>query len=243
MTNASKTDYPPGHASSDDPRDQVAVASNVLGLEDQGDLVWGHVSLRDPDGRGLWMKRSGIGFDEVGRDDVLLIDRDGNVLEGEGRRHAEYPIHAEIMAARPEVQSVLHSHAANAVAFGALGSPLRPISHEGNLFVPPDIARFIETGDLILTAELGQAVAAALGDRNAVLLVNHGIVTCGEDLPSAVVTAILLDRACRTQLAAMAAGELRHWSDDAEALSKREHCYAPALLRQAWDYLVRHLPE
>lgn len=225
----------------DDPRRLVSVGSRVLGLEDQSDLVWGHLSMRDPDGRGVWMKRSTIGFGEVEPDDVLLVGRDGDVLDGDGRRHAEYPIHTEIMAARPDVRAVVHSHAANAVAFAALGVPLRPVSHEGTLFTPPDIARFTLTGDLILTADLGTALADALGDRNAVLMVNHGIAVAAADVPTAVVTAILLDRACATQLRAMAAGEIVHWSDEDEALAKREHCYPPPLLHQAWDHLVRGL--
>ncbi|MGH2734394.1 MAG: class II aldolase/adducin family protein [Actinomycetota bacterium] len=220
----------------------VSTASRVLGFESHGDLIWGHVSVRDSGGRGAWMKRSGIGFEEVGPDDVLLVDRAGEVIDGSGRRHIEYPIHTEIMAARADVNSVVHTHAMHAVAFASLETPLLPVSHEGTLFTPPDVARFTETGDLIVSSELGNKVAQVLGDRNALLLVNHGIITVGPNLETAVVTAILLERACRIQLQAMAAGPIRKWSDDAEALAKREHCYPPALLNQAWDYLVRQLP-
>ncbi len=217
-------------------REQVAVASNVLGIEDLGDFVLGHVSIRDPDGRGAWMKAAGWGFEEITPDRVQLVGWDGEVLAGEGLRHKEYPIHTEIMRTRPDVNSVAHAHAPHAVAFAALDQPLRPISHEGTIFVPPDIARFTKTGDLILTRELGQAVAQALGARNAALLVHHGIVTAGENVETAVVAAILLERACRKQLLAMAAGELRTWSSDAEALAKRSHVYSPDMI---WRYLVR----
>jgi ribulose-5-phosphate 4-epimerase/fuculose-1-phosphate aldolase len=127
------------------------------------------------------------------------------------------------------------------VAFGALDRPLLPLSHEGTLFVPPDIARFTRTGDLILTPALGRELAVTLGDRNAILLVNHGIVTVGRDVATAVMAAVFLERACRTQLAAMAAGAISGWSDDEEALAKRAHCYAPEQLEMAWAYLVRAL--
>jgi ribulose-5-phosphate 4-epimerase/fuculose-1-phosphate aldolase len=222
-------------------RQRVALASRVLGLEGQGDLVWGHVSIRDPGGRGVWMKAAGWGVEEITPERVLLVDWDGRVLAGDGPRHSEYPIHTEVMRARPDVQAVVHTHASAAVAFASLEQPLRPLSHEGTLFVPPPIARFTTTGDLILTRELGEAVAAALGPRNAVLLVRHGIVTVGEDVETAVVTAVLLERACRKQLLAMAAGEVKSWSDDEEALSKRAHCYSSEQLHQAWAYLVRRL--
>jgi len=219
----------------------VATGCRVLGDADQGDLIWGHVSARDPGGRGVWMKANGLGFEEVGPDDVILVGWDGDVLRGDRRRHAEYPIHTGAVRARPDVGAVVHTHSRAAVALGALGVPLRPISHEANLFVPPDLVRFTGTGDLILTAEQGGRVAAALGERNACLLVNHGVVTVGPDVPTAVMTAVLLDRACSTQLLAMSAGGWASWSPPEESLVKREHCYPPPLLRAAWDYLVRRL--
>jgi L-fuculose-phosphate aldolase len=187
------------------------------------------------------MKAASWGFEEVDPRRVILVGWDGEVLEGEGRRHAEYPIHTEVMRARPDVGAVVHTHAPHAVAFAATEEPLRPVSHEATLFVPPEVARFTKTGDLILTHELGKDLAAALGDRNAAFMVRHGIVTCGADVATAVMTAVLLERACRTGLRVLAAGGPKTWSPDDEALAKREHCYPPALLRQAWDYLVRRL--
>ncbi|MDP9417201.1 MAG: class II aldolase/adducin family protein [Actinomycetota bacterium] len=225
----------------DELRGLVSLACRVLGEADQGDLIWGHVSARDPEGRGVWMKAAGLGFDEVSPDDVVLVSWDGGVLSGTGSRHAEFPIHTEVMRARGDVGSVIHTHSPAAVALGALGVPLRPISHEANLFVPPDIVRFTSTGDLILTPELGRGVAAALGDRNACLLVNHGVVVVGPDVPAATVTAHLLDRACRMQLTAMAAGGWPTWSPPGESLAKRQHCYPEPLLQGAWEYLVRRL--
>lgn len=225
----------------DELRAQVALGCRILSLEDQGDFVWGHVSARDPQGRGVWMKASTLGFEEIGPEQVLLVSWDGEVLEGEGRRHAEYPIHTELIRARGDVSAVVHTHAPWAVAFASTGEELRPLSHEGTLFCPPGPARFTQTGDLILTRELGEALAAALGDRSAAFLVHHGIVTCGPDVVTAVMAAILLERACRTQIRATAGGGPVTWSDDEEALAKRGHCYPPQLLQQAWDYLERRL--
>lgn len=222
-------------------QEQVALGCRVLGAAGQSDLVWGHLSARDPDGRGAWMKAATFGFEEVRADRVVLVDRDGQVVDGVGRRHAEFPIHTEVMAARDDVGAVVHTHSPAAVALGASGAPLQPLSHEGTLFVPPDVARFSATGDLILTRELGRALAGTLGERNSALMVNHGVVVAAADVPTAVVTTLLLDAACRMQLQVLAAGGPRHWSSDEEALAKREHCYSQALLKQAWEYLVRRL--
>jgi L-fuculose-phosphate aldolase len=187
------------------------------------------------------MKASGWGFEEVGRDRVILVGWDGEVLEGEGRRHIEFPIHTELMRARPDVQAVVHTHAPWSVAFASTGQPLRPLSHEGTLFVPPAVPRFTRTGDLIMSAELGADLAATVGDRCAAFMVNHGIVTCGDDVTGAVMRAVLLERACRTNIRAIAGGGPQAWSSDDEALAKREHCWSTELLRQAWDYLARRL--
>jgi L-ribulose-5-phosphate 4-epimerase len=224
-----------------DLREQVALGCRILGLEDQGDFVWGHVSARDPDGRGIWMKASTWGFEEIGPEQVILVSWEGEVLEGDGRRHIEYPIHTELMRARADVGCVVHTHAPWSVAFASTHHPLRAISHEPTLFVPPDVARFTKTGDLITTAELGGDVAAAVGERNAAFMLHHGIVTCGADVVTGVMGAVLLERACRTNIRAIAAGGPKSWSSDEEALSKREHCWPPALLQQAWNYLERRL--
>jgi len=225
----------------DDLRRQVALGCRILALEDQGDFVWGHVSARDPDGRGVWMKASTFGFEEIGPEQVILVSWDGELLDGGFGRHAEYPIHTELMRARPDVGAVVHTHAPWSVAFAATGRPLRPVSHEATLFVPPDVARFTRTGDLILTAELGAALADAVGDRNAAFMLHHGVVTCGPDVVTAVMAAVLLERACRTNIRTIAGGGPVTWSSDEEALSKRAHCYPPALLQQAWDYLARRV--
>jgi len=220
----------------DELRAGVALGCRILALEEQGDFVWGHVSARDPDGRGVWMKASGLGLDEIGPEQVILVSWEGDVLEGDGGRHLEYPIHTELMRARSDVQAVVHTHAPWSVAFAATEESLRPLSHDGTLFVPPDVARFTRTGDLIVTAELGAALAETVGDRSVALMVHHGIVACGADLPTAVFNAVFLERACRTNMRALAAGGPKTWSSDEEALAKRGHVYSP---QAAWNYFAR----
>ncbi|WP_300614401.1 class II aldolase/adducin family protein [Trebonia sp.] len=211
----------------------------ALAAAGQSDIVWGHPSVRDPDGRGAWMKCSGWGFEEVDASRIVLVGPDGAVLAGDGPRHIEYPIHTEIMAARPDVGAVVHTHPAAACAFAALDVQLRPLDHAGALFCYPQIPRFGLTGGLIKTRELGRLLAAALGDAVACLMPQHGIVACGPDLPAAVMTAVLLDRACRTQLTAMAAGHLRSWGDEADTVAKRGDVWSAGQLQAGFAYLLR----
>jgi len=214
-------------------------ASRALAAGGQTDMVWGHASIRDPGGRGAWMKSAGWGLEEIDAAKIVLVGPDGEVASGEGLRHIEYPIHTEIMAARPDVGSVVHTHSSAANEFAALDVPLRPLDHAGSLFCYPDIPRFTLTGGLIKTRELGAALAGALGGAPACLMPQHGIVAVGPDAPAAVMTAVLLDRACRTQLTAMAAGPLRRWGDEEDTVAKRADVWSSRQLRAGWDYLLR----
>jgi L-ribulose-5-phosphate 4-epimerase len=216
------------------PRAEIVTACRVLEKAGQADMVWGHVSIRDPDGRGVWLKGSNLGFDEVTEEQVILLDWDGEILEGEAGRHVEYPIHTEIMARRSNVNAVVHTHPLYSIAFAATGWPLRALSHEGSHFVPPDIPRFEQTGDLVRTPDLGRALAETLGERLGVLMPHHGITTVGTDVGEAVAAATHLERACQI---ALLAGPDAMGSPDEEALEKRKR--SARHLAMAWAYLSR----
>ncbi|MEU1304676.1 MULTISPECIES: class II aldolase/adducin family protein [Streptomyces] len=219
--------------------EETVRASRALAAAGLTDMVWGHAAVRDANNDGVWMKASGWGFEEISPERVLLVSRKGQVLHGEGKRHIEYPIHTEIMARRPDAGCVVHTHAPALSAFASLDVPLLPLSHDGVVFSDPQVPRFTDTGALIATAELGAALADTLGDAPACLLPKHGAVTAGPDAATAVMYAVLLERACRTQLMAMAAGELKVWSDAEEAAFKRDQIWNPTQCDAGWHYLNR----
>lgn len=218
---------------------QAAQANQALAVAGHADMVWGHVSVRDPEDRGVWMKAAGWALEEITERRVILVTSDGDVLAGEGTRHIEYPIHTQIMAARPEVTAVAHSHANSAVAFASLDVPLRAVSHDAVSFLDPDVPRFTRTGNLITNHELGNALADSLGDAAGVLIPGHGLVTVGETVAAAVMRAVLLNRACATQLLALQAGGPARWSDEEEVRAKRDTIPVPSQLQSGYDYLVR----
>lgn len=223
-------------------RELVAQGCNILSANGHDDYVWGHVSARDPEGRGIWMKAATYGFEEITADHVILVSFSGEVLEGRHPRHSEWPIHTEILRAREDANAVVHSHPVHSIAVGASGKALRPLSHAGTLFVPPELPRFTKTANLIVTPGMGVDVADGLGKEHAMLLVNHGIVTVGKDVRDAVIRAVLLEKASHQQVVTYAMGEPAHWSDDEEALAKRDTVWAEHHLVMLWDYLSRKLP-
>jgi ribulose-5-phosphate 4-epimerase/fuculose-1-phosphate aldolase len=219
--------------------EETAQANRALGASGQSDMVWGHASVRDPEGRGVWMKAAGWSFAEVRSGRVVLVNAAGQVLVGDGPRHIEYSIHTEVMNARPDVGSVVHTHAPAALAFAALDQPLLAISHDGVEFAEPQVAQFTQTGGLIKSAELGQALAETIGDGVGCLIPRHGLVTVGPDAATAVMRAVLLARACQVQLQSMAAGEIRVWSDSAEIALKKADVWPESQINAGYAYLCR----
>ena len=220
---------------------ETAQANRALGASGQSDMVWGHASIRDPQGRGIWMKAAGWSFDEVTPARVLLVTPDGEVLAGSGPLHIEYPIHTEVMIARPDVGTVVHTHAPAAVSFAALDRPLLAISHDGVEFAEPQIARFTRTGSLINSPELGRQLAETIGDGVGCLIPQHGLVTVGPDAATAVMRAVQLALACEAQLHAMAAGEIRLWSDSAEIALKKEQTKSESQMKAGYAFLCRQV--
>jgi L-fuculose-phosphate aldolase len=170
---------------------------------------------------------------------VITIDFDGNKLAGELPRHAEFPIHTEVYRHRHDVQCVIHTHPPYATAFSAVDEPLRPVNHEGTLFAP-FLPRFVQTTDLIITPALGQAVATSLGEHNALLLKNHGIVVVGGSVAEACITAVVLEKAAHMQLLARQYGPIE-WTDEAEALRKKARIYQAEAIQWMWAYFLRKL--
>lgn len=217
---------------------QVVDACSALAAAGLNDLVWGHPSVRDDEGRGLWMKAAGYGFDEIELEQVVLVSWSGEVLEGAERRHIEYPIHSQVYARRADVNAVVHTHHPSLAAFASLDVPLHPLSHDAVPFaVLPRLTA--ATGSLISNHGLGDAVAETLSDANAILLPSHGAVTVGADIATAVMYAVLLERACRTELAALAAGGAKVWTDEVEVQSKRSQVWNSDQLEAGYRYLVR----
>jgi len=220
----------------------LATACRVLAMEGHEDGTQGHLSYRDPDDRGLWLKRMGVPFGEiVDADDFILIDFEGNKLAGEGRRHAEWPIHTEIMRARPDVNVVGHGHPHFATLFTALEEEFRPFVQDGYRVRGHAAPRFEDTSTLISNPELGQALAAALQDKWAVLMRNHGISFCGETIADAVLTAIFLERACRAFFEIKATG-LPFRLPDAVELQEHAGIFTTDwFLTDNWGYFTRKL--
>ena len=216
-------------------------AHRILDMEGQNDMAWGHASMRDPWGRGVWLKRGNLGLEEVFENDYILIDFDGNVLGGEGVRHLEWPIHTEVLRGRPDFDFVVHTHAPWATMFSACtGEILRPYTNEGCWFTehPP---HYMKTSDLIDTIELGREMTQVMGKSEGVFIRNHGLVVGGKTVKDMVLGAHFLEKACRVQLQLGMSGIKHTYPDKAEVDRKRKQIFPQRARDNCWDYLNRKL--
>ncbi len=218
------------------PANNVIDGCHVLGVEDTGDPVWGHVSLRDADGRGVWMKAGAHGFDEVDDEDVILVGFDNECLSGTQRVPLESHLHLEMLRARPDVASVVHTHSPCAIALAATGHTLHAFSNAAGPFAS-GVPRYERPVALIDTPGLGAELTVAIGDSSALFLVAHGVVTVGSSVATAVTTAILLERACRLELLALGAGGITSTLSDSR--TRYRHTQSDAYMLRTWEYLLR----
>ena len=220
--------------------DELARACRILEMEGHGDMTLGHLSLRDPGGRGFWLKRNRIALGEVcGADDFVLVDWDGQQLSGSGGRHSEWPIHSEILRVRPDVQVVAHTHPFHACVVSASLDPLQPYGLDADYFI--DVPRHIDQVALITTKEEGAALARALGNGFAVFMANHGVTFAGTSVPHATCVGVFLEKACKTQLAGQAAGFRASMPDLATRERRRSQMMTPAHWEHCWHYFCRKL--
>lgn len=170
--------------------------------------AFGHVSVRHDKHPDRFLLSRNMAPGSVTAADIIEFDFDGNPMHRDDRPvYLERFIHGEIYRVRPDVTSVVHSHALAVIPFGLMRSvPLRPLWHMSG-FVPQSTPVFEirqvageDTDLLIRSGELGSALAAALGGSSLILMRGHGATIVGESLPEAVFRAVYTQLNAELQL-------------------------------------------
>jgi len=197
-------------------RDDLVAANRILFSEGVLD-GFGHVSLRDPKRPDrFWLARS-MAAGLVAAADLMEFDLDCAPVDARGRAvFLERFIHGEIYRARPDVQSVVHSHSPNLVPFGVTPVELKPLYHMTGFLgdgVPVFEIRKVagrDTNLLITDGRLGRALAKTLGAKPAALMRGHGSAVVGQSLQQAVYRAIYMELNARLQSEAMRLGRVNY---------------------------------
>lgn len=167
--------------------------------------TWGNVSMRVD--RGILLTPSRVEYSTMQPWDLVVIDKDGNVLEGNRNPTSEKEVHRRLLNLRPDVGAVIHAHTENAMAVSALDISAVPcLVEEMSQLLGGEIplSRYYVPAEQ--HAALGAAAAEVIGSGNALILRNHGPVCCGRTLEEAFLTVQVAEKACAIFLKAAAVG-------------------------------------
>ncbi|MDH3994136.1 MAG: class II aldolase/adducin family protein [Gammaproteobacteria bacterium] len=205
-----------------DRKNKLAAALRLFGKLGFDEGVAGHITVRDPELTDhFWVNPMGKSFKQMKVSDLLLVSHTGEVVEGSGLLNgAAFTIHSQIHMSNPAITAAAHSHSVYGKAFSALGKLLDPITQDSCAFYD-DHVLFDDFSGVVLDDTEGEKIAAALGDRKAAILQNHGLLTVGDSIEAAAWWYITMERSCQAQLLAEAAGTPRLIGHDV-ALNTRE---------------------
>jgi ribulose-5-phosphate 4-epimerase/fuculose-1-phosphate aldolase len=232
---AAKSDIPAFDSSEiKDLKQKVVDGCHILDREGVTDS-FGHVSLRIPE-TDAFITIAGVSPGCATLDRLIMLDLDGNYLGGDKASPYEWPIHARILRARPEVMSVCHTHSQWSALFSVVKGGLRPI-HMYAKFLPAGGPPVYSAAGLIGTVERGEALSATLKDNNAVLLRAHGDAVVGMTLEQAIQRTIQLAFLGRLAHMAVAHGEPLYMTEEELAAFSSE----PAFPARPWEYYLSRI--
>jgi ribulose-5-phosphate 4-epimerase/fuculose-1-phosphate aldolase len=188
-------------------KQRLAAGFRLFGKFGFEEGVAGHITARDPEHLDhFWVNPFGMSFRHIRASDLIRVNAAGEVVEGEGTVNtAAFAIHSAVHAARPDVIAAAHSHSIYGKSWSALGRLLDPLTQDACAFFE-DHALFDDYTGVVIDPEEGKRIAHALGDRKAVILRNHGLLTAGHSVDEAVWWFVTMERTCQAQLLAQSAG-------------------------------------
>ncbi len=207
-----KLNLPPTFATVEDERlhrkQRLAAGFRLFSRFGFDEGVAGHITARDPENTDcFWVNPFGMHFGHVRVSDLILVNHDGEVIEGDRAVNtAAFAIHSQVHAARPDAVAAAHSHSIYGKSWSSLGRTLDPITQDVCAFYE-DHSLFDDYTGVVLDIQEGKRIAHALGENKAVILRNPGLLTVGQSVDEAVWWFITMERSCQAQLLAEAAGK------------------------------------
>jgi ribulose-5-phosphate 4-epimerase/fuculose-1-phosphate aldolase len=238
--------------SSDEWQTRVTLAAcyRLVAHHGWNDGIFNHISARVPGPEGHYLINPfGLYFDEITASCLVKVDLDGKILSNEtglGINIGGYVIHGAVHAAREDAHCVIHLHTTEGVAVSGQKDGLLPLNQD-SLSLVPDIAYHDYEGFALDTDERKRLIAN-IGDKNTVILRNHGLLTLGISVPSAFLRMSALQKACAIQVSTLAGGvEINFPSDDVQAKvreqvsARRSNSGDSPIVRLSWEGLIRKL--
>jgi ribulose-5-phosphate 4-epimerase/fuculose-1-phosphate aldolase len=182
-------------------KSRLAAAFRLFATFGFDEGIAGHITARDPEFPDhFWVNPFGRHFAHIRVSDLILVNDRGDVVEGNARVNAAaFAIHSQVHAARPDVTAAAHAHSFAGKAWSALATPLDALSQDACAFYD-DHAVFDDYTGVVFDIDEAKRIAHVLGDRKAVILRNHGLLTVGRSVDEAAFWFIAMERCCAVQL-------------------------------------------
>ena len=200
-------------------RVELAAAYQLVAIHRMTDHIYTHISARVPSEEGHFLLNAyGLTFDEVTASNLVKVNLQGDVLldaTGLGINVAGFIIHGAIHEHRHDAVCVMHTHTQAGVAVSAQQRGLRMLSQHAMRF--HDKLTYHDYEGVVLDMDEQEQIVKNLGQRNVMILRNHGLLVCGDSIPDAFDQMYYLERACQIQISAQSSGEALIEASDAVA--------------------------
>ena len=170
--------------------------------------TWGNFSIRDFETGYIYISPSGMDYASIQPQHVVVMTTEIEIIDGEAEPSVEKHMHAEVYKARTDVGAVIHTHPVYSSVFGAVWMDLPAVSEDFAQIVGSE-ARCCPNYRLPGTVELGLEAVATLGEYNAVILPNHGALSVGPDMRTALKVSLVLEKNAQIYLLAKLLGTPR----------------------------------
>jgi L-fuculose-phosphate aldolase len=221
------------------PQQKLALACRILDRDGHESSLAGQISARGAKPGTYCALSFGLGFDEARKSNILLVDEELNVLEGEGMANPANRFHLWIYRARPEINAIVHTHPPHVSALSMIAEELI-VSHMDTCILYENCAYLPEWPGVPIGDDEGAIISAALGDKPAVLLAHHGLLTATKTIEEATVLAFYLERAAKLQLMARAVGPIKRVKPEL-AREARSYRGSPKYIAATFNYLARRV--
>jgi len=164
------------------------------------DIIWNHITAKTSSNKDTFLiNRFGLRYDEVTASNLLEIDLDGKVINGEGKiNDTGYIIHGAIHKSRGDINCVMHTHSRAGLAISCLQDGLRPVIQDAAIF--HNRISYHNWEGMSTESDECERLSKSLGKNNVMILRNHGLLTCGSTISEAFMMMYYLDRACKNQI-------------------------------------------
>jgi L-ribulose-5-phosphate 4-epimerase len=181
----------------------------------------GNVSARDHETGLVVIKPSGVKYDELTPEIMVVVNLDGNVVEGKLKPSSDTFAHVYVYRHRSDVNGVVHTHSTFATAWAAAGKPIPPVLTAicDEFGGPIPVGAYAKIGG----GDIGQEIIHSIGSSPAILMKNHGVFTIGKTPEAAVKTAVMVEDVARTVFYALQLGQLDEIPADEVARAHRHY--------------------